>query len=813
MNVDRSRKDAGAMIGSGAISASFLGAVPHFLPLAIFPLLVAAASYGGWWLVGPFAFLFANSLDPVFGIEERNMDPHQTNEGMLFWYKLSIWSWALLWPATLIFVLWHIYAEGSIVAWERCVLAVQLIMSAPLAYMVSHEFIHRRAAWERRVGEFLVASVSYPLYSTEHLYIHHARVCTPGDPESAPRGMSFWRFLANGLPKCIAASWKYERDRLARRQQRPWHITNPFWRYLFETSAWYVIGWWLGGLAGVLIFLAMGVSVFFQMRLSDYIQHYGLRRIKRPDGRFERVSPHHGWSAGYRLTNWLYFNAQRHPDHHAAAKRRYPVLQHYCDDAASQLPGTYGAMMGLALFPNRWFKAIDPIVDQHRARFYPDIDDWSAYDSNAFAKRPEALDAIAEILAAAPRLASWMNRMPSLLDNLLVKEFTDLDLPEGFGLDPETERIARRGLARVYWTRELDVDEMKEQIADIPAQDAKETAEVAREWCNSKVFQIGVHVIRNNLTPIEASTAISRVADASVAAVLASVCDDLADRRTSSPDYGICAVALGELAVGGRILSSDLDLMLLCDDECSEDIVKLGRQFQKALEMFSRDNLLFVRYSRKATGFSIRSFKDFLAHFKNSVSWDDFQELVPSRPLFVWGNSDIAERFDTARRDILARIPERDVPVSDLRTVPDQVAVEPGPDLFRHINGGLTDIECVARILQMKFGCEAPEILSVAAPSVFRLAGAHGLIPEYVGDRLAAAALLWRSLNNALCLVTDENFVPDEASVRVKSFISEAAGSEDFEALCREVRKTAKQATVDIGQIRSATGVGQGISA
>ena len=47
MNFDRSHKGVDAMIGTGAVNASFLGAAPHFLPLAICPLLVAAASYGG----------------------------------------------------------------------------------------------------------------------------------------------------------------------------------------------------------------------------------------------------------------------------------------------------------------------------------------------------------------------------------------------------------------------------------------------------------------------------------------------------------------------------------------------------------------------------------------------------------------------------------------------------------------------------------------------------------------------------------------------------------------------------------------------
>ena len=119
---------------------------------------------------------------------------------------------------------------------------------------------------------------------------------------------------------------------------------------------------------------------------------------------------------------------QRHPDHHIAPTRRYPLLQHCGDDESPQLPGTYMKMAGLALFPRRWFETMDPLVDRWRAHFYPRIEDWSAYDSPAAAARLDAFETIAEIIAAAPRLAGWMNRSPELLDSLQQREFTDLDL-------------------------------------------------------------------------------------------------------------------------------------------------------------------------------------------------------------------------------------------------------------------------------------------------------------------------------------------------------------------------------------------------
>ena len=130
-------------------------------------------------------------------------------------------------------------------------------------------------------------------------------------------------------------------------------------------------------------------------------------------------------------------------------------------------------MMNIVLRPKRWFEKMDPLVDQWRRHFYPDIDDWSAYDSPVSALRPDAFEAITEIFGAAPRLAKSIERNPELLDNLQDREFTDLDLPKGFGPNQEYESIARRGLTRLYWTHEMGVQEMKDLIDELPTADAR----------------------------------------------------------------------------------------------------------------------------------------------------------------------------------------------------------------------------------------------------------------------------------------------------------------------------------------------------
>ena len=590
--------DSALAVDGGVVEPSVSNALPHFAPLVLFPLVVLAAMYGGWWLAGPFAlFVLTDRLDKLFGLAEQNMDPATTRERQLFPYKLSMWLWGVLWPAVLIFSLWQMLVSDHLALWEVGLMAVLLALAAQSIFIVGHELVHRRVGWERRLGEFLLASSSYPHYATEHVYIHHPHVGTPLDPGSAPKGVSFWQYLLPELKHNVVGAWRFERRRLGRRQRPLWHYTNSFWRYAGGIVFWYGLLLWLGGPLALLVYIVLCGSVVFSMKTSNYVQHYGLRRIRKPNGRFESVKPRHSWSADYKYTNWMYYNMQRHADHHTSSLR-YPLLQYRDESASPQLPGNYVQMNTLALLPKQWFETIDPLLDDQRARFYPEIEDWSAYDSPAFAARPAAFDVIAEIHAAAPRLAEWINRSPELLDRLREREFTDLELPDGIGPDPEFEAIARSGLVRLYWTRELSLSEMREQLDDIAVQDSREAVAAALEWSNGKVFQVAVHVMRASLSIDEAKTALSRIAEASVAFVLAAVDEDFADRGRSGVSGAVAVAVLGPLTDAEAIPGESLELRLVYDGDSARHDQALVRRLRKALRALSSNNLLLAPIQR-----------------------------------------------------------------------------------------------------------------------------------------------------------------------------------------------------------------------
>lgn len=781
------------------VQPSVLNALPHFLLLLIFPLVIYAAFYGGWWIMGPFLFIWLeNTLDLYLGLEQRNMDPWGTRDSQLYIYNLAVWMWAVLWPVVLMLVLWQIFTGGHLAVWEAVLVIFALGMASQMVFIIGHELVHKRHEWERRFGEFLLASVTYPHYATEHVYIHHPLVATPADLGSARKGQSFWEYFPRDVANSIVVAWRFERDRLARRHLPVWHYTNPFWRYSLMVAFWYALGYWFGGIWGILAFLMFSSSSVLSMKIINYIQHYGLRRIRLPNGRFERPQPQHSWSSGYRLFNWIYYNAQRHADHHAAASRPYPLLQHWDEDQSPQLPGPYGKMGGLAMYPSRWFKTMDPLVDKWRERYYPEVKDWNVYDSAAFDARPDMFETISAIMGASPRLSAWINRTPALLDILQDREFTDLDLPDGFGPSTEFELIARRGLTRVYWTLEFTAAEMKEQVADIPVQDTRDAVEIMRNWSNDKVLQVAMHTLRGNLSPVEAGTALSNIAEASIAGVLSAAAEDFTRTRSEG---GMAAVVLGEIANGEATLSAGLDVMFLYDGSGSLDHYRgLCERFLDALRALSRDNLLLSPIPVGRAEREVRSLADFSEYHHGSGSAGELLELVRSRCVFTSGDAGLGKRFEDTRLEILANGAARDALLNELRRAGED-APEAGLQSFETMRGGLRDVERAASYLTVTHAATAPKVIAADTVSVFQSAGEGELIPDDTAQRLAEAARMWRNLRGILRLLGEDDSVDDATYPTARAVIARSCGTDNFDALSAAIKVTAARAATDINAL------------
>jgi alkane 1-monooxygenase len=115
---------------------------------------------------------------------------------------------------------------------------------------------------------------------------------------------------------------------------------------------------------GIAPWLALQAVVGFSLlEVVNYLEHYGLLRQKRVDGRYELALPEHSWNSNNVASNVLLYHLQRHSDHHANPTRRYQSLRHF--DEAPQLPTGYAGMIVLAWFPPIWRRVMDPRLLAH----------------------------------------------------------------------------------------------------------------------------------------------------------------------------------------------------------------------------------------------------------------------------------------------------------------------------------------------------------------------------------------------------------------------------------------------------------------
>lgn len=342
--------------------------VPALMPAAAWLGRATGAVDAAAWFPLFFLFVLLPALDYALGHDPRNpprTDLFDTDRWFVALTLLAV-------PVQAVLLAWSMrhfaatpFGVPGTVGWVLS----QGVVSGVLAINTAHELIHKDTRLERAAGGLLLASVGYHGFKIEHIRGHHVHVSTPEDASSARYGQSLWHFLPRALVRNTRAAWRLEAERLRRAGCSPLSPRNEMvgWTALWLALA--ALAWgWAGG-AGLALFLLQGLGAACALEIINYIEHYGLERRRRPDGRYERPTHLHSWNSDYCLSNLFLFQLQRHSDHHESPRRRYPALLHHPD--SPQLPGGYAAMFVLALFPPLWFRIVHPVLAHWRDRAPP----------------------------------------------------------------------------------------------------------------------------------------------------------------------------------------------------------------------------------------------------------------------------------------------------------------------------------------------------------------------------------------------------------------------------------------------------------
>ncbi|HEY1834273.1 MAG TPA: alkane 1-monooxygenase [Solirubrobacteraceae bacterium] len=343
--------------------AWLLGLVVPTLPFITWGL-VEATGVGAFWFYGPvLVFGIFPLLDLIIGMDSTN-PPDDVIKALEQdrYYRWCTYLYLPVQYAGLVLACW-LWSSGKLTTVEDIGLATTVAMVSGVAINTAHELGHKRASSERWLSRVALAQSGYGHFFIEHNRGHHVRVATPEDPASSRLGESFYSFLPRTVLGSLESAWELERVRLARMERSPFTPANDIltaWAMTVVLFAALTAAFGLVVLPYLLIQAVLGFSL---LEVVNYLEHYGLLRQHRDDGRYERTRPEHSWNSNSSASNVLLYHLQRHSDHHANPLRRYQALRHVED--APQLPTGYAGMIVLAVIPPLWRRMMDHRVLEH----------------------------------------------------------------------------------------------------------------------------------------------------------------------------------------------------------------------------------------------------------------------------------------------------------------------------------------------------------------------------------------------------------------------------------------------------------------
>lgn len=221
----------------------------------------------------------------------------------------------------------------------------------------AHELIHRKDRLSRGLGALIYAVTGFGHHVSAHRLVHHRHVGTDDDPNTPRPGESYWAYLPRAWRGSFVAGLECELARAARKGRRTHAVLTPYAAWIGIGALALALAWGAAGVGGTLVLLLLWVLFGAQILMSDYLQHYGLRRQVLPNGRLEAVAPHHSWNAPSGFSSYLMMNAPSHSEHHMHPDRPYDRLNPQAD--VPILPHPLPVMAVIATYPSAWRRMMD----------------------------------------------------------------------------------------------------------------------------------------------------------------------------------------------------------------------------------------------------------------------------------------------------------------------------------------------------------------------------------------------------------------------------------------------------------------------
>lgn len=343
-----------------------------YLAAMTLPLSVIISIYfkGYWSFFTPFyAFVLIPILELLLPHDPSNLEGEEREEKK----KSKLFDWILylnlpiiygLLIYTLIDISVHSYALYELIG---LVFSIGIVLGTN-GINVAHELGHRQKTNERHLGKLLLLPSFYMHFYIEHNFGHHAHAATKEDPATARYNQTVYSFWFTSVIRQYFSAWKLQLRLLKSKNNGFLSLKNDMFWYLIFQSVYLILVFTLFGYLGLIFAISSGIIGFLLLETVNYIEHYGLLRMKMPSGRYERVREVHSWNSNHVMGRIVLYELTRHSDHHYKSSKKYQILDYH--DISPQMPFGYPTSMVLSFLPPLWFKVMNPRIPQEMKGFH-----------------------------------------------------------------------------------------------------------------------------------------------------------------------------------------------------------------------------------------------------------------------------------------------------------------------------------------------------------------------------------------------------------------------------------------------------------
>ncbi|MEM6516058.1 MAG: alkane 1-monooxygenase [Bacteroidota bacterium] len=308
-----------------------------------------------------YAFVLIPLMEMIFPVDTQNLDSDEVDSRL----KRKVFDWLLYLNLPIVFGLvaygFFIISRLPLETYEfvGAIISIGIVLGVN-GINVAHELGHRQTTNERFIGKALLLPSLYMHFFIEHNYGHHLQAATKEDPATARYNQTVYSFWVTSIFRQYASAWKIQMNLLKRNSQAFLSFKNDMLWYTVLQFSYLFICFYFFSLPGLIFAFSAGIVGILLLETVNYIEHYGLLRLKTKSGRYERVKEMHSWNSNHVIGRIVLYELTRHSDHHFKSSKKYQILD--CHDESPQMPFGYPTSMVLAMVPPLWFAIMNKRV-------------------------------------------------------------------------------------------------------------------------------------------------------------------------------------------------------------------------------------------------------------------------------------------------------------------------------------------------------------------------------------------------------------------------------------------------------------------